>query len=144
MKIWFQEYALNTINHRSQNTLAEYLEIEFIEIGDNFLTAKMPVGPKTVQPERILHGGASAALAETIASTAANLVIDSKRYYCVGVEINANHVRNCKSGFVIGTSQPLHLGKKTQVWETKILSDSKLICISRMTTMVLTRESPSH
>jgi 1,4-dihydroxy-2-naphthoyl-CoA hydrolase len=100
----------------------------------------MPVTEKTKQPIGIVHGGANVVLAETLASTAANCVIDIERFYCVGLEINANHIRSVREGLVTATTTPLHLGRSTQVWEIKILNDEgKLTCVSRMTASVMAR-----
>ncbi|SDL06814.1 1,4-dihydroxy-2-naphthoyl-CoA hydrolase [Catalinimonas alkaloidigena] len=121
-----------------RNTLAEHLGIEFVEIGPDFLTARMPVDHRTHQPFGLLHGGASVALAETLGSVAAALTTDPKRQACVGLEINANHIRGVKSGWVYGTTRPLHIGRSTQVWEIRIQDEQeRLICVSRITIAVL-------
>ena len=142
MAIWFRPYTLEEVNHRGQNTLVSHVGIEVIEMGDNYIKGRMPVDERTKQPVGLLHGGASVVLAETLASTAGNLVVNPAENYCVGLEINANHLRSCTSGFVVGTSTPLHLGKTTQVWETKIHQDHHLVCISRMTLSVLKKPNP--
>jgi len=112
--------------------------MEFTEIGENFLKAKMTVDHRTCQPYGILHGGASAALAETLGSVASAHVVDMKRYYCVGLEINANHIRPVKEGYVYGTATPLHLGKTTHVWDIRIHDErEKLVCVSRLTVAIL-------
>lgn len=122
--------------------MAAYLGILFTEIGEDFLTAQMPVNEKTKQPMGILHGGANVVLAETVASTAANAVIDLTQYYCVGLEINANHIRSLNSGLVTATTRPIHLGRTTQIWHIEIFNQSgKQTCISRMTAAVLPRSS---
>lgn len=140
MSIWFQEFTVQQLNERGKNTMSEFLDIQFTEVGKDFLTATMPVNERTRQPIGILHGGANVVLAETIASTAANAVIDLKRFYCVGLEINANHIRSVKEGLVIATTKPVHLGRTTQVWEVKIVNEAgKLTCISRMTASVIGR-----
>ena len=127
--------ALNTLN---QSSLAGYLGIEFVEIGDNFLTAKMPVDERTKQPFGILHGGASAALAETVGSVAATLCIDMSQQYAVGLDINANHLRPVKAGHVYGTARPVHLGRRTHVWQINITDEAqKLVCIGRLTLMIV-------
>lgn len=138
--IWFKSYTLEDVRKRALNTMIDHVGIELIELGPDFFSGKMPVDARTCQPDRILHGGASVVLAETLASMAANMVVDPSIEYCVGLEINANHVRSCNSGFVIGKSTPVHLGRKTQVWETKISQQDKLISISRMTLAVLARD----
>ena len=132
--------TVDQLNKLSANTLANSLGIEMIEIGDDFISAKMPVDQRTHQPLGMLHGGASVALAETLGSIGAYCCLDHKTQYCVGLEINANHIKSIKSGFVIGTARPLHIGKKTQVWEIKITNEQKeLICISRITMAVIDR-----
>lgn len=142
MRIWFKEISAVQLNERGKNTLSDFLGIEFTEVGDDFLTATMPVNERTKQPIGILHGGANVVLAETIASTAANAVIDLNHFYCVGLEINANHIRSVREGLVKATTKPLHLGRSTQVWEVIIVNEEgKTTCISRMTASVITRTS---
>jgi uncharacterized protein (TIGR00369 family) len=115
--------------------------IEFVEIGDDFLRARMPVDQRTRQPLGILHGGASVVLAETLGSAASNLAVNRDEFYAVGLEINANHVRSVASGYVLGTARPLHVGKSTQVWEMQICDEAgNLVCVSRMTNVVLKKE----
>ncbi len=140
MSIWFQAPTLEALNAFCANTLLEQLGITYTEIGDNYLCAAMPVDRRTHQPLGILHGGASVALAETLASTAGFLTIDKSKFTAVGLDINANHVKMAKSGLVIGKALPLHLGKSTQVWETKIINEQQqLISISRMTIAIIRR-----
>ncbi len=130
---------LNTVNLKS---LAGQLGIEFIEAGADFLTARMPVDERTRQPFGILHGGASTALAETVGSVAATLCLDVSQYYAVGLDINANHLRPVKAGYVYGTAKPIHLGRSTHVWEIKITDESqKLVCISRLTLMIVAKDA---
>lgn len=118
--------------------MSEFLGIKFIEIGDDFLKATMPVTARTKQPIGILHGGANVALSETVASTAANAVIDLNQFFCVGLEINANHIHSVKEGEVTAIASPLHLGRSTQVWQVKIFNEKgRLTCISRMTASVI-------
>jgi len=132
---------LETLNTLNLNSLAGQLGIEFIEVGDDFLTARMPVDERTKQPFGILHGGASAALAETVGSVAATLCIDMTQQYVVGLDINANHVKPVRSGFVYGTARPVHLGRRTHVWEIKITDETKnLTCISRLTVMIVAND----
>ena len=115
--------------------------MEFTEIGANFLKARMPVDNRTRQPYGLLHGGASVALAETLGSVASAFVIDRDRYYCVGLEINANHLRPVKEGYVYGTATPLHLGKTTHVWDIRIHDErEKLVCVSRLTVAILQQQ----
>lgn len=140
MSIWFQPLTLEALNQRSENTLAAFLEIQFTEIGENSLTATMPANARTKQPIGIVHGGANVVLAETIASTAANAVVDLSKYYCVGLEINANHLRPVQEGLVTGITHPIHLGKSTHVWLIELYNDAgKVTCVSRMTASVRTR-----
>jgi 1,4-dihydroxy-2-naphthoyl-CoA hydrolase len=130
--------TLADLNTLSENTLASHIGITFIEIGDNYLKASMPVGPHTHQPLGLLHGGASAALAETIGSVASSLLIDREKQICVGIEINCNHVRGKKDGIVIATAEPLHTGATIQVWDIKIRDEKgTLICVSRLTMAIL-------
>jgi len=125
---------VDLLQEKSKNTMIEYLGIEILEIGDDYLTAKMPVDHRTKQTAGILHGGASVVLAETLGSIAAGLCIDSEKKHIVGVEINANHIRSAHDGWVTGVTRPLHVGKSTQVWEIKIFDETeKLVCISRLT-----------
>jgi 1,4-dihydroxy-2-naphthoyl-CoA hydrolase len=138
MPIWRDSVSLELLQERSQNTLVSHLGIEFIEAGDDFLKARMPVDARTHQPAHMLHGGASVALAETLASWGATFVVDREKNHCVGLEINANHVRAIGSGWVIGTARPVHLGRSTQIWEVRITDESdRLVCISRVTMAVL-------
>ncbi|WP_131780200.1 hotdog fold thioesterase [Legionella bozemanae] len=138
MAIWFKEITLEDLNQFGKNTMSEFLGIKFIEIGDDFLKATMPVTARTKQPIGILHGGANVALSETVASTAANAVIDLNQFFCVGLEINANHIHSVKEGEVTAIASPLHLGRSTQVWQVKIFNKKgRLTCISRMTASVI-------
>ena len=140
MRIFKESATLESLNKWSQNTLAEHLGIEFVEIGDDFLVARMPVNAKTHQPLGLLHGGASVALAETLGSVAATLCVDENKF-CVGLDINANHLKGVRNGFVKGTTKPIHIGKQTHVWEIRISNDlNELICISRITMAVLEKK----
>lgn len=140
--IWFdKELSLEKIKPLGRNTMGEYLGIEWTELGKDFLKAKMPVDHRTIQPYGLLHGGASCALAETIGSVASAMVIDHSKFYCVGLEINANHIRGAREGFVTGIATPLHLGGKTHVWDIKIYDEKeKLVCVSRLTVAILARK----
>lgn len=134
-------FNLESINMFGKNTMVEHLDINFTEIGNNYLKATMPVGPKTVQPLGLLHGGASLALAETLGSVAATMVVDPNKQYCVGLEINGNHTKSAKNGHVEGIARPLHLGKRTHVWEIKITNDQNdLICVSRITMAIIDKK----
>lgn len=118
--------------------MVSHLGIEFTEVGPDYISAKMPVDHKTQQPLGLLHGGASVSLAETLGSVAATCCVDPEMQYCVGLEINANHIKSVKSGFVTGTARPVHVGKRTHVWEIRIVNETQeLICISRITMAVI-------
>jgi 1,4-dihydroxy-2-naphthoyl-CoA hydrolase len=145
MSIWFNKsLSIDDIKPISKNTMGEYIGIEFTEIGENYLKARMPVDHRTQQPYGLLHGGASAALAETLGSVASAFVIDQENFYCVGLEINANHIRGAKEGHVFGTAIALHLGRTTHVWDIKIYNEQeKLVCVSRLTVAILKRTDAS-
>jgi len=136
--------SLDDLNALCSNTLAESTGIRFTEIGDTYLKASMPVDPRTRQPYGLLHGGASAALAETVGSVASSLCIDRENQICVGIEINCNHVRGKKEGTVTATAEPLHLGASVHVWDIKIVDEAgMLVCASRLTVSVLKkRQNP--
>ena len=137
--IWFNKsLELPALNAFTPSTMGEHLGLEWSAIGPDFLSIRMPVDHRTHQPYGLLHGGASCALAETVGSIASHLVIDPEKYICVGLEINANHVRGVRNGWVTGTATPLHLGGSTHVWDIKIKDDAgKLVCISRLTVAIL-------
>ena len=136
----FNNISLDKINAFCQHTLAETLGMEFTDFGDKFICGKMPVDHRTHQPMGILHGGASVALAETLGSVGAALQVDIENKTCVGLEINANHIKSVRQGFVHGRATALHVGRKTQVWEIKITDDAgSLVCISRLTVAVIDR-----
>ncbi len=138
MSIWFQKLSVAELNRQSDNTILEVLGIEITEIGENFVKARMPVDHRTHQPAGLLHGGASVTLAESLGSIGAYLTLDPQRQRCVGVDINANHIRAVRAGFVEGVARPIHIGRTTQVWEIKINNQSdQLICISRITLAIL-------
>lgn len=144
MKIWKNELRLEDVANVRKKTMVDWLGIEFIEVGDDFLKAKMPVDHRTIQPIGIMHGGASCVLAETIASIAANYCVDYEHFYCVGLDINTNHLRVVREGYVIGVAKPIHLGRTTQVWEVKMYNQKdQLVSISRMTAAVLNRDNQS-
>lgn len=142
MSLWFNKsLTLDDIKNFGKETMAHHLGMEWVEIGEDFLKLSMPVNEKTKQHYGILHGGASCVLAETIGSIASALVIDRDQFICVGLEINANHVRSAKDGLVTGHCTPLHLGKSTHVWDIKIYDENgKLICISRLTVAILPKK----
>jgi 1,4-dihydroxy-2-naphthoyl-CoA hydrolase len=138
MSVFKPGISLEDLNKLSSNTMVSYLGIEFTELGTDYIKAKMPVDHRTHQPLGLLHGGASVTLAETLGSVAATCCVDRKTQYCVGLEINANHVKSARSGYVYGTTRPIHIGKRTHVWEIKIVNeDSELVCISRITMAVI-------
>ena len=138
MSIWLQQPELTALNALSKNTLVELLDIRFEAFDDDSLTASMVVDPRTHQPYGLLHGGASVVLAETLGSTASYLCIDSTQFYCVGLEVNANHLRAKREGVVTGRCTPLHLGATTQVWQIEIRAErGRLLCTSRLTMAVL-------
>ncbi len=140
MGIWIEKISVEDLNERSLQTLAEHLGIRFIEVGDDYIKASMPIDKRTVQPLGLLHGGASCALGETIASSAANYCVNQKEYYCVGIEINANHIRGVRDGHVIATTRPLHLGRTTQLWEIRVCDEQeRLCCVLRHTIAVMSR-----
>ena len=140
MAIWQTHSTPESLNEHSRLTMAGHLGIEFLEIGEDYLKARMPVDHRTMQPDGILHGGASAALAETLGSVAATLCVDPDRKRCVGLEINANHLRPVMGDSVYGVAKPVHLGRTTHVWEIRIsTAQGKLVCISRHTVAVLDR-----
>jgi 1,4-dihydroxy-2-naphthoyl-CoA hydrolase len=142
MSIWFNKnISIADFEHWGKNTLGEHIGILFTEIGDNHLRATMPVDHRTQQPYGLLHGGASVALAETLGSVASALVIDGEKNICVGLEINANHIRSVRAGLVTGTASPIHIGASTHVWEIRIVDQKeKLVCISRLTVAILKKD----
>lgn len=138
MSIWFSHPTPEQLNEWSTGSLADHLGIEFFEIGEDYIKARMPVDARTIQPAGILHGGASATLAETLGSTAGYMCVDPTTTTVVGLEINANHVRPVREGMVVATARPLHLGKSTQIWDIRIENEEgKLVCIARLTMAVL-------
>lgn len=146
MSIWHNKaISIESVATLDSQTMSAFLGIKFIEIGPDFLKASMPVNEKTKQPYGLLHGGASLALAETIGSIASALVIDQEKANCVGLEINANHLRSVREGIVIATTKPLHLGKSTHVWDIKIHDENQnLVCISRLTVAILPKKPDPH
>lgn len=141
MTIWAQTITPEALNQRGENTMADWLGINFTIVGKDTLTATMPANERTKQPLGIVHGGANVVLAETLASTAANAAVDQTRFYCVGLEINANHIRSVRDGLITGVTRPLHIGRSTHVWLVDLYNDEgKLTCTSRMTASVMTRK----
>jgi 1,4-dihydroxy-2-naphthoyl-CoA hydrolase len=142
MKIWQCEVNASIANLRSKNTMVEHLGIEFTDVGEDYMTARMPVDPRTRQPLGIMHGGASCVLAETVGSTAANFCVNPEKQYCVGLDINTNHIRSIREGFVYAKALPYHIGRSTQVWNIEIRDEQmRLISINRLTMAVLNRET---
>jgi 1,4-dihydroxy-2-naphthoyl-CoA hydrolase len=141
MAIWYDpQMSLEKIRNMSHGTMAEYIGIEITELGENYLKGRMPVDHRTCQPFGVLHGGASATLAETLGSIGSFCVLNPELNFCVGLEINANHVRSVSAGFVYGTATPLHLGGSTHIWDIRILNqEEKLVCVGRLTVAVLAK-----
>ena len=138
MSIWKTHIDIKTITDSRINTIIDLMGIEFIEVGDDFLSARMPVDHRTHQPLGIMHGGASCVLAETLGSIAGNYSVDAKKQFCVGLDIFTSHIRMVKTGYVIGTAKPVHIGKKNHVWEIRIIDEEKrLVSLTRLTLAVL-------
>ncbi len=140
--IWFEkDLRIEKLATFGPGTIAEHLGIEWVELGMNFLKARMPVDHRTKQPYGLLHGGASCVLAETIGSVASALVVDHQKLVCVGLEINANHIRSATEGYVTGVGTPLHLGLNTHVWDIRIYDElGKMICVSRLTVAIIPKK----
>lgn len=138
MSIWKVQVTAEHLNDNKNDDMVKYLGIEFTEVGDDFVAGKMPVDHRTRQPFGILHGGAHVVLAETLGSVAANLVLEPNSGHAVGLDINSNHIKSVREGYVYGVARPIHIGGTTQVWEIKI-SDEKqqLLNISRLTMFVV-------
>jgi 1,4-dihydroxy-2-naphthoyl-CoA hydrolase len=129
---------LAVFNKKCKNTLMETLDIKFIDLGVDFLTAKMPVGPKVHQPYGQLHGGATAALAESVGSAASNFFIDNERQFINGIQLSINHIKSMREGVVFATAKNIHKGRSTHLWEVIITDeDQQLIAIAKMTNIVL-------
>ncbi len=144
MGIWRAPPDLAALNAAARDTLAQALGMRLSEAGTDFLRGTLPVDARTVQPFGLLHGGASAALAETLGSVAANLCC-APGTRAVGLEINANHLRAVRAGTVTGTARPVHLGRATQVWEIRIEdANGRLTCISRLTCAIVAERDPNH
>ncbi len=136
--IWKERPTLDALNGLSKGTMVEHLEIIYTDVGGDYLKATMPVDHRTVQPMGLLHGGASAALAETLGSVASHCIIDRNTHYAVGLNIEVHHIRSVTEGTVIGTARPLHLGKTTHLWEIKIHDENdKLVSVSTLKMIVL-------
>jgi len=138
MSIWFKPYQVEEIRWMLKDNMCETIGIEITELTDDSIKGKMPVDNRTVQPMKILHGGASVALAESLGSIASNLIVDNSQFACVGLDINANHLRPASSGYVYAEAKAIHIGKKTHVWSIEIKDEKgKLVCISRLTMAVI-------
>jgi|TARA_B100000795_G_C22804213_1_gene443816 1,4-dihydroxy-2-naphthoyl-CoA hydrolase len=136
--MWKNKYTIEECNKMCENTIHDALGIKLTEVGADFLKGTMPVDDRTVQPFRLLHGGASVVLAESLGSLASVMMIDQDRNICVGLDVNANHVRAAKSGIVTGVAKPINIGGKIHIWEIKITNEAdKLVCIVRLTVTVL-------
>lgn len=136
-----KEKILKVCNEVCKNTLMETLEISFIDVGENFLLAKMPVSPKVYQPDEVLHGGATVALAESVGSAATYIFMDQNKYMIRGLEISANHVKSVREGFVYAKASVIHKGRTTQLWEIKITNEEgALVSLCKLTTIALPKQ----
>lgn len=132
------DVTLDSANAYNKGTMMEHLDIVFTDMGENYLTASMPVDNRTTQPMGILHGGASLALAESVGSAASNLIIDHSTSYCVGMEINGNHLKSVTEGRVHARAEAIHIGRRSHIWDIKITDDAqRLVCVSRLTVAVV-------
>ena len=137
MSIWKKSTEISRLNTISENTIIELLGIKYTKVGDDFIQGTMPVDQRTHQPHGLLHGGASVVLAETLGSVAANLAVADDKV-CVGLEVNANHIRSIKKGTVTGTATAVHIGYSTQIWQIEICNErQQLVCTSRLTVAVI-------
>jgi uncharacterized protein (TIGR00369 family) len=142
MSIWFQTHTLPELTALGRDTMVAHIGIEVTGLGEDCVAGRMPVDQRTIQPYGLLHGGASVALAETLGSYGAALTVDPSRFVAVGVEINANHLRSARSGWVHGIARPVHLGGRTQVWSIDIRDDNgQLTCVSRLTVAILPKRA---
>ena len=140
MSIWRGDPTIKDLQQFHDKAMSGHLGIVFTEIGADFLRGTMPVNERTRQPFGVLHGGASVAFAETLASSAAYLCIDGEQHACFGQEINANHIRSVKAGLLTGTTRPFHIGARSHVWGIEIVDESgRLVCVSRITMAVVER-----
>lgn len=137
--IWFKDYQLDYLDGLRNANMGEHIGFEFLEVGSDFLKGSLPVDQRTTQPFGILHGGASCVLSESLGSVAAWMTIDPEKYRAVGLEINCNHIRAVTEGTVIGTCTPMHVGRRTQVWQTDITEEAtgKRVAISRLTVAII-------
>ena len=140
--IWHKDYDINNWDERSKNTIHDSLGIEITSIGDDTVSGKMPIDARTFQPMKILHGGASVVLAESLGSIGSSMIVDPEKYFAVGQSINANHIRPGVKGWVYGTAKPIHIGKRSHIWDIQLLNDDqKLVCSCRLTMAIV--EKPS-
>lgn len=138
--IWHRQPCLSAIKKMCENTIDNYLGIEIIDVGDNFLSGRIPVNSNTAQPFGIIHGGANIVLAESLGSISSAHVINSETEICFGQEVNASHVRPVSSGFVTGTASPIHLGKRSHIWQIELKNDeNKLSCFVKLTMAIKKR-----
>ena len=136
-----RDHILSMCNAACKNTLMKTLDITYVDLGDDFITAKMPVTPKVHQPDGVLHGGAMVALAESVGSVAAYVFVDKEKHIIRGLEISANHVKSIKEGFVYGTAKAIHKGRTTQLWQIKITDEQEnLISLVKLTTVSLPKK----
>jgi 1,4-dihydroxy-2-naphthoyl-CoA hydrolase len=144
MRIWQQPLSVDILNAINEDTVVRRLGIEFLEVGDDFLRARVPVNAHTRQPYGLLHGGVSVVLAETLGSCGA-VYACPEGWRAVGLDINANHIRGATSGWVTGTARPVHIGRSTQVWQIDMHNDAgELTCVSRLTMAVLGPRPEKH
>ena len=136
MSIWFEKPDPEALNKLHEGCAVAHLGISVTEVGDDYLTGTMPVDARSMQPYGLLHGGATLLLVETLSSAASYACIDINQYYCVGIEVNANHISSASSGVVTCTTQAIHIGNRTHVWESKVTQDERLISVARLTVSV--------
>jgi 1,4-dihydroxy-2-naphthoyl-CoA hydrolase len=145
MTIWRTAWTIDALEERQRDTLGPHLGMRITEVGPDFIRISMPVDARTKQPMGLLHGGASLALAETAGSLAASLTLDPATHVCVGQEINGNHLRPVTGGTVTGTARPVHLGRRSQVWQIDINDErGHLVCVSRLTMAIIDRKELSR
>ncbi len=137
--VWFKDYSIDTLEGMRNANMATHIGMEFLKVGNDFLSGRIPVDERTTQPFGILHGGASCVLSESLGSIAAWMTIDPEKYRAVGLEINCNHIRAVTSGYVIGHCTPIHIGRRTQIWQTDMTEEAtgKRTAISRLTVAII-------
>ncbi|UTW67039.1 hotdog fold thioesterase [bacterium SCSIO 12643] len=136
--IWFKDYKITDWEDRGKNTIHDSLGIEITEVGENTISGRMPIDERTFQPMRILHGGASVVLAESLGSIGSSMIVDPDQYFAVGQSINANHVRPGIKGWVSGTAKPIHIGSRSHIWDIELFNDDqKLVCTCRLTMAIV-------